>query len=131
MANKINAYDIVTSNAGGEKIHHMTNNTINYHLKYNYLLSDYITPLTVGDIVNVTYYNQIDRDIYVENKYILNQYHQLVPLSEGLCDNVHQLPFYSLDYAREPLRFHPFHLPKTVDIVLSIMILTQACIDNF
>lgn len=130
MTNKINAYQIVTNHHEGERITTINNNTINDQLRYKYILSDYISPVNTGDIINATYYNQIDRDIYIENKFVLNQYHQLVPLNDELREDVNQLPFYSLEYAREPLRFHPFHLPKTVDIVLSLMILTQACIDN-
>lgn len=130
MITKINAYNIVTmDDYDGDKITKIENNIINDTFQYNILLSDYIEPLEIGDIINSTFYNVKEQDIYIENTFVLNQYYKLTPLSENLYDDVNQLPFYSLEYPRKLLRFHPFHLPKTVDIVLSLMILTQACID--
>lgn len=129
MSPNINAYQIINTNQHGEKIKTITPTRVNDY-KWGTILSDAIQPLKTNDILNATFYDAENKSIFIEKKYLVDNTHQLVPLSGKVYPDIQQLPFYSLNDPRPELRFHPFHLPQTIDIVLTIMILTQACIDS-
>jgi hypothetical protein len=103
--------------------------TTNKTYKTNLILTDYTTDLKPGDILNLSYYSHIDERIFIENKYIVNKQYKLEVLSEEVKNNIDILPFYSLETPRPQLVFHPYHLPKTADFMMSIMIVTQAILD--
>lgn len=129
MSPKINAYQIINNITYGDKITSLSASRINDY-KWNMILSDFMEPLQKNDIVNATYFDAENKSIFIEKKYLVDNNYQLIPLSGKMHDNIQQLPFYSLDVPRPKLIFHPFHLPQTIDIVLTLMILTQACIDT-
>lgn len=88
------------------------------------ILSDYTFLLQPGEIISAAY---TEKDlIHYENKYIVDQHYRLEPLSK----RNHVLPCYTLDTPRDGLILHPFHLTKSKDLILSIMIITQALIDQ-
>lgn len=130
MSPKINAYQIINDKYDfGEKITTISPTKINNY-KWDLVLSDDIEPLKVNDVMNATFFDAENKSIFIEKKYILDNEYTLLPLSGDMHSYIQQLPFYSLDTPRPILRFHPFHLPQTIDIVLTLMILAQACIDN-
>lgn len=109
-----------------------TNTQYKFDNKYKFdcILTDYTPHLQINEIINLSYYNNDNNQFYIENKYIVNNKYQLEPLSDGINDHIDPLPFYSLEKPRKQIVFHPYHLPKTVDYIMSIMILTQAFIEN-
>lgn len=95
------------------------------------LLTDKVKDLICGDVLNITYYNTEEDKIDSDNKYIYTDQYKLVSLRKGLNKNCEIFPFYSLDQPRTEIILHPFHLPKSTDFILSIMILTQYIINNY
>lgn len=95
------------------------------------ILTDYTSHLKINEVVNISLYATEHQHIYIENKYLVNDKYKLELLSDGVNDDIVILPFYSLEKPRSQIAFHPYHLPKTADYVMSIMILTQAFINAF
>ncbi len=114
------------------KIHdHMYKIETNDHHYYtNLILSDDVL-LNIGDVINGFYYSQSDDQIYIENKYIVNDQYQLASLNKKLKEDIVALPFYNLEVPRSTLKIHPFHLPKSKDPILSLLIVTQLLINYF
>lgn len=94
----------------------------------NLILSDQVI-LNIGDVMNGFYYSEIDKEVYTENKYIVNHQYQLESLSKKLKEDIMPLPFYNLQTPRSEIKTHPFHLPTSKDPILSLLIMTQAIID--
>jgi hypothetical protein len=135
LCSSINAFHIINHHSHYNKfkmVQHQNDIDImtkKESFKINFILTDYVHSLETGEILNLSYYSHEDQQIYIENKYIMNKQYQLEILSEDVKDHVDVLPFYSLENPRPKLVFHPYHLPKTADFIMSIMIITQAIID--
>jgi hypothetical protein len=139
ICSEINAYQII-KHYQKNKNYEICNNIIknkDYYIvttdkkkyKNNFILTDYVEPLKPNDVINLSCYIPEQQAIYFEPKYIVDNKYKLQILSDNIDKNINILPFFSLDVPREKISFHPFHLPKASDYVLSIMILTQAYID--
>lgn len=142
---EINAYHIIRENyledeAYEKKQHHIKNITkihdclyrieTYHHVFYtNLILSDHVE-LYVGDIINGFYYSHLDEEVYTEQKYIVNNEYQLETLNKKLKKDIDVLPFYNLETPRTSIKAHPFHLPKSTDPILSVLIMTQLLIKN-
>ena len=140
---EINAYHIVRENYLEDEIYTKQSFPINQITKCahrykiesndkviytNLILSDAVE-LYIGDIINCFYYSCEDETVYTENKYIVNSDYQLEPLNKKLKKDIQALPFYNLETPRMGIKTHPFHLPKSKDPILSLLILTQVLID--
>lgn len=140
---EINAYHIVRENYLEDEIYTKQSFPINqitkgFHsykiesnhkmLYTNLILSDAVE-LYIGDVINGFYYSCVDEEVYTENKYIVNTDYQLEPLNKKLKKEITALPFYNLETPRLGIKIHPFHLPKSKDPILSLLILTQVLID--
>ena len=101
--------------------------TTSRHFYTNLILSDDVT-LNIGDVINGFYYSQSEDKIYTENKYIVNHQYQLESLNKKLKKDIEELPFYNLDVPRTGIKSHPFHLPKSKDPILSLLIVIQILI---
>lgn len=103
--------------------------TVNTTYYTSLILTDYIKPLKVGEVINASYAD--DTNIYIENKYVMSEY-QLWSLKKGLSKEFTLLPFYSLDPPRSIIEgvVHPFHLPSSKDAILSTLIMTQCWINE-
>lgn len=95
----------------------------NFSFYTSVILSDYTFILQPGEIITAAY---SDENLIFENKYIVDQHYRLETLSKR---HSNLLPCYSLDTPRKGLILHPFHLTKSKDFILSIMIITQSIID--
>lgn len=96
----------------------------------NIILTDYTYILQPGEIVTTIYTNE-SSDIFFDRKYIVNEYFLLESLQKKLKESVNILPCYCLDEPRTSLVLHPYHLPKSKDFILSIMIIVQTLIMMF
>lgn len=135
----INAYHICRENYLYDDEYDIKQNQVKYIKKTNQgyyvacengsfytslILSDYTFILQPGDIVTAAYSD--NEHIFYKNKYVVDENYQLETLVKGI-KNI--LPCYSLDTPRKGLILHPFHITKSKDLILSIMILVQAVID--
>ena len=102
----------------------------NHHCFYTKLILSDEVILSIGDVINGFYYSNTDDNVYTEQKYIVNSQYQLESLNKKLKEDMVSLPFYNLEIPRAPTKLHPFHLPKSKDPILSILIMTQLLIKN-
>src|SRR5437868_5626936 len=80
----------------------------------NMIITDYIQPLDVGDVLCKSYYHRTHDTIVHDAKYIVNQQRMVEPLRKKLLDHdIVTMPFYSLEQPRNSIAMHPFHLPPT------------------
>jgi len=107
-------------------LYHVVCNNYSFYTKY--ILTDSTYTLQPADIVSVAYTVNDNNNVDIQyfNKYIVNEEYRLESLGKKLKSNVTLLPCYTLNEPRQSLSLNPFHLPKSKDFILSIMIITQA-----
>ena len=141
---EINGYHIIRGNYLDDEVYNMNHYKIKKIIKIhdylykvitneetfytNLILSDETLALQIGDVLNGMYYCTTDEQVYTENKYVVNQFNTLSSLSKGLKKDIVHLPFYTMDVPRQGLICHPFHLPKSKDPILSLLIMVQVLI---
>jgi hypothetical protein len=141
----INSYHVVRENYLYDDDYYCNKNQVKYIKKINnkylvvchdksfytsIILTDYTFLLQPGEIISTAY--TIDNsDIQFENKYIVDDEYRLESLKKKMKKNINILPCYSLSEPRKSLILHPFHLTKSKDFILSIMIIVQSIIMMF